>query len=632
MRLLVSLAVAALCARAAESPYFAVLSEDVGAWPAILSSIGLEQRPAGISRIFVARAGASASPEWAGRIEKGAILILEGESSLADSFGFRRAVGKENVKVSSLTDVHRPELRIVWGTGLELPAFEVPEKAQVFARERWSGAPMEAGFRQGAGAVLWIAAPPGERGYERFPYLLQALIDLGLEPPLHSARLWAFFDSAYRSRVDLDYFAARWREAGISALHVAAWHFFEPDPERDQYLRKLIEASHRQGILVYAWLELPHVSEKFWGDHPEWREKTAILQDAQLDWRKLMNLSNRECFRAVAGGVKELGSRFDWDGFNLAELYFESLQGIDNPSRFTPMNDDVRREFRNAGGFDPIELFSTRKDAASKQAVPGLPGRTCGPHRAGVARGAGSDAAVKARSGCGADARRRPPRSRDARCDRGRCRGGAAVAQEPTLTFLIEDPATLMEPGSAAVRHHRGTVRRADGGARPVGDRHQCGGPVSGCVSDQAADRNGAFRVGPWCERKLFPGGVVLRKLAPAARFRTDSRCSRSRAGGRTRREDSRGVGVARGSPLEGAGGSRWRALACDGWAHGVAAGGASQRRAWRGARRAEAVEAERRAAIGQVGRRDRAGVQLPRYRPGDCGPGPGCETVGDRR
>ena len=101
------------------------------------------------------------------------------------------------------------------------------------------------------------------------------------------------------------------------------------------------------------------MSDKFWNDHPEWREKTGVLQDAQLDWRKLMNLANRDCFRAVAGGVRELAARFDWDGINLAELYFESLEGTGNPSRFTPMNGDVRAEFRQAAGFDPIELFGT---------------------------------------------------------------------------------------------------------------------------------------------------------------------------------------------------------------------------------------------------------------------------------
>jgi hypothetical protein len=264
--------------------------------------------------------------------------------------------------------VHLSKLPIVWEKGLDLPRYEVPVGAKVFAKERWTSAPMLAGLRRGSGGVLWLAAPPGERGYERFPYLLQALADLGLEPPFRSTRLWAFFDSSYRLRVDLDYFAVRWRNAGISALHVAAWHFYDADPERDAYLKRLIAACHANGILIYAWLELPHVSDKFWDDHPEWREKTAVLQDAQLDWRKLMNLANRDCFRAVVKGVKELVSRFDWDGVNLAELYFESLEGMSNPSRFTPMNDDIRSQFRRIGGFDPIELFRDRKDGPSQRA------------------------------------------------------------------------------------------------------------------------------------------------------------------------------------------------------------------------------------------------------------------------
>ncbi len=351
-------------ASASELPYFAVLSEDAGAWPEILSSVGFQPQPAGLARIFVARAGTPASVEWQARVEKGAILILEGESSLAELFGFRAT--KESTRVASLTDVHRPKLPIVWERGLELPVFRVPEGARVFARERWFGAPLIAGFRRGSGAVLWVAAPPGERGYERFPYLLAALRDLGLEAPFRSSRLWAFFDSAYRSRADVEYLAIRWRKAGIAALHVAAWHYYEPDAERDAWLAQLMEACHREGILVYAWLELPHVSEQFWNDHPEWREKTALLQDAQLDWRKLMNLANRDCFRAVSSGVRALVSRFDWDGVNLAELYFESLEGIDNPSRFTPMNDDVRAAFRAERGYDPIELVRGRTEGRSE--------------------------------------------------------------------------------------------------------------------------------------------------------------------------------------------------------------------------------------------------------------------------
>ena len=348
---------------AGELPYFNVLAHDPGSWPQIFSSVGFEQQAN--AHVFVARAGTPASADWVGRVEKGAILVLEGESPLAESLGFKR--GEKTVQTTSLRDVHRPDLPIIWEKPLELPVMNLPAGATVFTRERWSGAPMAAGIRRGAGAVFWLAASPGERGYERFPYMLSALTDLGLEAPFRASRLWAFFDSAYRSRVDLDYFAARWRKSGIAALHVAAWHFYERDAERDEYLRKLIAACHREGILVYAWLELPHVSERFWDDHPEWRERTAVLQDAQLDWRKLMNLQNRDCFRAASAGVKALISGFDWDGVNLAELYFESLEGIGNPSRFTPMNNDVRAEFRAKAGFDPIELFGARKDDASRK-------------------------------------------------------------------------------------------------------------------------------------------------------------------------------------------------------------------------------------------------------------------------
>ncbi len=332
---------------------FHVMGDDAGSWPVILSSLGLIDGAESGAGVVVAPSGTvGAAGEWTARVDRGAILILEGESPLAAAFGFRPSA-KPPVLVGSVEDVHAPKLRIIWEKALELPVFELPKEARMFARERSNHAPLVAGFRRGEGAVLWIATPPGAHGYERFPYIPQALSDLGLAPPFHSRRLWAFFDSSYRSRVDLDYFAARWREAGISALHVAAWHYWERDPESDEYLRKLIDACHRNSISVYAWFELPHVSEKFWDQHPEWREKTALLQDAQLDWRKLINLTNREAFAAVAAGVSDLCSRFDWDGVNLAELYFESLEGAANPARFTPMNDDVRAEYRREAGVDP---------------------------------------------------------------------------------------------------------------------------------------------------------------------------------------------------------------------------------------------------------------------------------------
>ena len=345
---------------------FTILGSPPGPWPSILSSVGHISGPAASADIFVGLPGTPASADWNSRIEKGAALILEGSSPLAASYGFKPQ--PETVSVVHLVDVHNPSLPIIWSQAVEIPRYETPAGARVFARDRWSGAPLVAGLRFGSGAILWVAANPGQNGYERFPYLMQALSDLGFEPAFRSSRLWAFFDYSYRSRADPDYLAERWRKAGISALHVASWHFYDPDAEHDDYLKHLIAACHRHGVLVYAWVELPHVSEKFWNDHPQWREKTAVLQDAQLDWRKLMNLQNPAAAEAVRAGLKQMMERFDWDGVNLAELYFESLEGAGNPARFTPMNDDVRAEFRSQSGWDPIDLWKNRGSSANAAA------------------------------------------------------------------------------------------------------------------------------------------------------------------------------------------------------------------------------------------------------------------------
>ncbi len=269
--------------------HFNIEGDDAGPWQEILTAGGFLPGDAESARIVVRDGGtAAAAPLWTERVEQGRFLVLTGDSELARAFGF--VPGEKRVRVRSVVDARLERLPIIWQQAVDVPVWATPAEAEVFVRERWSGAPLVAGLRRGAGGVLWLAVGPGRTGHERFPYLLQALRDLGAGPPFRSRRLWAFFDSSYRSRADIAWFARRWRASGLAALHVAAWHYFEPDAERDAWLAQLIEECHRNSIQVYAWLELPHVSEQFWQDHPEWREKTAMLQDAHLDWRKLMNL------------------------------------------------------------------------------------------------------------------------------------------------------------------------------------------------------------------------------------------------------------------------------------------------------------------------------------------------------
>ena len=146
-----------------------------------------------------------------------------------------------------------------------------------------------------------------------------------------------------------------WRKNGINKIHAGGWHFW------DKYTydyERLIKVCHQNGIYVYCWLEPPMINQKFWNRYPLWREKTATLKDGKVSWRYLMNLANPECRKKAFSEIESLLLKYDWDGVNVAELYFESAGGPDFPQNLTPMNDIVRKEFKKLYGFDPLEIFN----------------------------------------------------------------------------------------------------------------------------------------------------------------------------------------------------------------------------------------------------------------------------------
>lgn len=365
--IVISLLLTIASASANPTSSFSVRGCDPTPWRKIFGSVGIGEAGEKDAGVLVIRADAPLDPV---PLSQNRIVVVVGTGPVAEAMGIRPK--PETVEVRQIVDARAPKMQIIWEQSVSVPAVDIPGDFTVFAKEKWKGAPVLAGKRTGTGALLWVATDPGASGIERYPYFLHAAVDLGLTLPAQTTTLWAFFDSAYRIRADADYLARRWRASGIAALHVAAWHNMELNTAQDEYLERLIEACHRNAILVYAWVELPHVSEKFWADHPAWREQTALGQDAQLDWRKLMNLQNPECKAAVEKELTALINRFDWDGVNMAELYFESLEGASNPARFTPMDDDVRAEFKRVAGFDPKLLFDPASSYAAKTNSDGL--------------------------------------------------------------------------------------------------------------------------------------------------------------------------------------------------------------------------------------------------------------------
>ena len=334
------------------------LSCDDPGWDTIFSTFGLSKVTVDSGPdIAVACGGNVAQASDASLLRPGKLLVLVGDSPLARSHGFIPINGAP-ASVRSVRQLQQPELLIVWQEPQDLVPVQLPAEAVVLAEERWSKQPLVAMLRRGADlTVLWLAASPGNQGYDRFPFLASALLQAGFVPPFRTRNLWAFFDSAYRRRADPEYLASRWQRFGIAVLHVSAWQHWEREQASDAWLNQLIAACHRHGILVYAWFEFPHVSERFWAENEQCREQTALGQDAQLDWRKLINLADPACAERVRQQTIALLEHFAWDGVNLAEIYYESLEGIANPARFTPMNSIVRAEFAASHGVDPAELF-----------------------------------------------------------------------------------------------------------------------------------------------------------------------------------------------------------------------------------------------------------------------------------
>jgi hypothetical protein len=291
---------------------------------------------------------------------RGTVLVVEGLAPVAAAAGV--TAGPE-LEVRYARARGYEENPIEWSPVAQVTTLTSPAGAELLEVAAPGGQPLAVSVARGKGRVIVLATAldvDGGRGYGRYPFLPQTLLEAGLRLPVRSPRLDALFDHGYREEADLEALAQRWDGLGIRSVHVGAWDFWEEDAELDAYLRRLITAAHRRGILVYSWLELPHVSPKFWADHPAWREKTGTNADAALDWRLLMNLRNPDCARAVHAGLEDLIARFDWDGITVSELYFESPSGALSPPTMTPYNADVRREYRARSGLDPLDFLDQR--------------------------------------------------------------------------------------------------------------------------------------------------------------------------------------------------------------------------------------------------------------------------------
>ena len=291
-----------------------------------------------------------------GALSKGIAVVLEKNSDLSERIGINP--DGDEIPVEQVQDAYYPSVDIHWKNQGSYRRFEVQGAFETYYTARPSGDPLVIGGYYGDGQYLYLATlfdPVTGEGYSRFPFFIDLLQrHFGLWPLVRSESAEIYFEPGDREDVSIEDLVKLWKHCGFQKIYIAGWHIY---PEWTYDYGRVIELAHQNGMLAYLWLELPHVNQKFWDEHPEWRERTATGKEAVVDWRRLMALSDTSCQKAVFEEIRGLIEQFDWDGINLAELYFESGLGPEDPDSFTPMHPTVRDAFMKQSGFDPIQLF-----------------------------------------------------------------------------------------------------------------------------------------------------------------------------------------------------------------------------------------------------------------------------------
>lgn len=345
--------------------------EDYGAVGAIFSCVGYDiiegsledyrKLEAGSHILIVpeaeaARLGIEDSGYIVEKIKDGQGIITWGKSHLSESLGI--TFRNDNEAIDGYTWKNASDIPISFMDKTSLELFSYTEGVEVLAEDKDKNPVMLSGSL-GEGAFIFSGIPLiSSRGlsYEHFPFMLEAVKEeLGITPAFARNDLAFYVDIEFHLDESPAELADRIKSYGADQINLSAW--YSPEEYRDKYV-EIIEECHKRGITVYAWFELPYVSAEFWDKYPEWREKTAAGEDAHIDWRRLMALSNPEALEEIKEYTKDFIRDFDWDGVDIAEIYFEAPgQGFEVKDKFTPMNDSFRKAFEERYGVDPIEAF-----------------------------------------------------------------------------------------------------------------------------------------------------------------------------------------------------------------------------------------------------------------------------------
>ncbi len=288
----------------------------------------------------------------------GGNVILDSKTDIAEEFGIKFA--STRIRVRRVRDKLFPEEEITWRYAELVNKFDTDNLDKIFCADEATEAPMVIGKRYEKGKILYINSrfdPYSQQGYSNYPYFIEYIQRyFQLRPIVRREQLEVFFDPGYRHLYSVENLVRSWVANGIRIIHVSGWHEY---PKYTYDYARLIRLAHANGILVCAWLEPPQVSQMFWAKHPEWREKNIFGDDARPAWRYPVALTDTQCVKEVTKEYRSFLESYDWDGVNLAELYFESGRGFEEPKLFTPAHPSARMELKRKFGVDLKAAFDS---------------------------------------------------------------------------------------------------------------------------------------------------------------------------------------------------------------------------------------------------------------------------------
>jgi hypothetical protein len=288
-------------------------------------------------------------------IKKGEKVITWGKSPLSKEIGI---IFSSNNKIKSYVWNSHPDATINFKNPVSFESFSFKNEMKVLASYK-ENKPLIVSGKLGEGKLLYSGIPlvsSNGASYEQIPFIMEAVKDeFSIKPSFARDDLALYVDLGFHLKEEPAAIAEEIKSYGVNQINLSAWY---PVEDYGKFYSGIIAECHKRGILVYAWFEFPFVSIDFWDKHPEWREKTASGKDAKIDWRYLMALDNPEALEEIKTYTKEFMISFDWDGIDIAEIYFESPgQGFNEEDKFTPMNESFRKAFEQRYGVDPIKAF-----------------------------------------------------------------------------------------------------------------------------------------------------------------------------------------------------------------------------------------------------------------------------------